>query len=248
MVKVKNRVSETGLNSRGFEMIIEEYNYANDITVKFTDSGNLLKTTYQNFKNGKVKNVYDRTIYGVGYFGEGDYKADLNGKRTKVYNTWVQMMNRCYNEKTHEKQPTYKGCTVSEKWHNFQVFAKWYDENFYEIEGERMELDKDILVKGNKVYSPENCIFVPKSINAMFGIRSVKRDSFPIGVYKHRNKYQASCYGVGHLGVFDNKEDAFDAYKTNKEKIIKKIAEDYKSRIPVTLYNALNNYVVEITD
>jgi hypothetical protein len=249
--KIVDRTSEVSLNKRGFEMIVEEYNGSGDMLVRFSESGNLVKTTYQSFKNGSVKNVYDKNIYGVGYFGEGEYKGRINGKLSKVYNTWVQMIHRCYSEYLQKKQPAYIGCSVAEEWHNFQNFAKWYDENYYEIEVEMMCLDKDILVKGNKHYSPETCIFVPKAINNLFIRRSVK--TLPIGVSKFRDKYQAYCHNpidskLQYLGVFDISEEAFNAYKSYKEQIIKEVAESYKSRIPVTLYDALTNYKVEITD
>jgi hypothetical protein len=163
------------------------------------------------------------------------------------------MIHRSYSDKLQIKQPAYKGCTVAEEWHNFQTFAKWFDENYYEVEGERMELDKDILVKGNKHYSPETCVFVPKTLNTLLIKASVRRGLLPIGVSKNNGKYQANCYNTSvgkleYLGRFDNPEDAFLVYKEYKEQNIKKVAEDYKSRIPEILYSALVNYKVEITD
>jgi hypothetical protein len=253
MPKVVDRTNEERLNSFGSHMIIESYTNSNDIQVRFTDTGNLVKARYWNFKRGLIKNVYDKAIYGVGFFGEGEYKSHLNGKRTKVYNTWIQMIHRSYSEKLQIKQPAYKGCSVVEEWHNFQNFAKWYEENYYEIEGQRMELDKDILVKGNKLYSPDTCVFVPKAINNLLIKPSMKRETLPVGVSKSKEKYQANCYNsssgkLEYLGVYDTKEEAFNAYKSYKEQYVKKVAEDYKSHIPVTLFEALMNYVVEITD
>lgn len=78
------------------------------------------------------------------------------------------MLERCYSARYQERKPTYKGCSVCDEWLNYQNFAKWYDDNYYEIKGEIMCLDKDILVKGNKIYSPENCVFVPNYINVLF--------------------------------------------------------------------------------
>jgi hypothetical protein len=163
-------------------------------------------------------------------------------------------MNRCYNEKYQEKRPTYLGCTVDSYFHNFQNFAKWYDENYYEIEGQRMELDKDILIKGNKIYSPETCVFVPQFINSLFVKSDTKRGGLPLGVHfdKQTKKYRASCNnGKGKqvpLGRFNSPEDAFQSYKKFKEDVIKKVAEEYKDNIPNVLYEAMINYKVEITD
>jgi hypothetical protein len=117
-----------------------------------------------------------------------------------------------------------------------------------------MCLDKDILIKGNKVYSPETCIFIPSEINTLFVKNDVNRGEFPIGVTfnKENNNYLSHCNNghrkIIHLGTFNNIEDAFKVYKEYKEKIIKQIAEEYKSKIPEKIYNAMINYDVEITD
>ena len=87
-----------------------------------------------------------KLIFSVGYNTKETYKSTENGKKTKCYQTWQNMLMRCYDEKFHARKPAYIGCKVCEEWHNFQNFAKWYEENYYEIEGERMYLDKDILV------------------------------------------------------------------------------------------------------
>jgi hypothetical protein len=131
-----------------------------------------------------------KRLHGVGYLGKGEYKSFENGKNTRQYMIWYSMINRCYNEKYHKKLPTYKDCTVSEEWHNFQNFASWYDQNYYEVNGEKMALDKDILIKGNKVYSSETCIFVPQFINSLFTKCNAIRGEFPIGVswHKHNKK------------------------------------------------------------
>ena len=78
------------------------------------------------------------------------------------------MLKRCYDPKYQEKEPTYKGCTVENHLLNFQHMCKWLEENYYEIPGETMCLDKDILCKGNKIYSRNTCIFVPERINLLF--------------------------------------------------------------------------------
>jgi hypothetical protein len=137
----------------------------------------------------------------------------------------------------------------------YKNFKEWYKENWYEIEGERMALDKDILYKGNKIYSPENCIFVPQRINSLFVKNDRRRGELPIGVNynKKRNKYRAQCnylsYGNVTLGSYDDPKEAFyKGYKPFKEKYIKEIADEYKDKIPQQLYDAMYNWVVEITD
>ena len=116
-----------------------------------------------------------------------------------------------------------------------------------------MNLDKDILVKGSKIYSPETCIFTPQFINTLFIKTNSKRGNFPIGVTykKDINKYLATVQIKKkhvHIGVFSNQEEAFHAYKQAKEQYIKKVADEYKDKIPQKLYEAMYNWKVEITD
>jgi len=243
------RIGEENVNSYGSTFKIVEYNNAHDIIVQFYD-GYKRKANYHRFSKGEVSNPYDRTVCGVGYFGEGNYIGIFKGKHHK----WVNMLHRCYNEKIYEKCPSYKGCTVCEEWHNFQVFAKWYDENYYEIDGQIMELDKDILVKGNKIYSPETCVFVPHNINVLFVKSNGKRGEFPIGVSLHKksNTYIASCKNKSTkkvtIGYYPTIELAFNTYKKYKEAVIKEVADEYKDKIPQKLYSAMYKYEVEITD
>ena len=167
------------------------------------------------------------------------------------------MLQRCYYPKFHEKESTYIECSVNKEWHNFQNFGIWYDENYYEIEGERTELDKDILYKGNKIYSPETCIFVPHAINSLFIKRQNVRGESVIGTTPKNDKYQVNCYLLNpktgkskqeYLGIYDTQEKGFEVYKHYKEKNIKEVADYFKGQIPQILYNALYNYEVEIYD
>ena len=254
-----DRTGETGINNFGSKMIIVEYRKTIDIDVYFPEYNWITKgTTYQNFKKGKIKCPYEKIYYDIGYLGEGKYKTWKNGKLTRVYKTWHSMLQRCYDEKYHEKYPTYIDCEVDKKWHNFQNFAKWYDENFYEVNNEKMCLDKDILYKGNKIYSPETCIFVPQTINLLFVKCDKSRGDSVIGTSLYKNgKYRTRCQIFNpktgktkskFLGYYDTQEKAFEVYKYYKEKNIKEVADYYKGQIPQKLYDALYNYEVEITD
>lgn len=247
----ENRIGTIGKNNYGSLMEVVAYNNVHDIWVKF-DKGKPVHTEWKNFIKGSVRNVYDRTVYGVGYLGENNKNGVT--KQTEQYIVWSSMIQRCYNEHRRNKYPSYKGCIVTEEWHNFQNFITWYDQNYYEVNDEVMQLDKDILSKGNKVYSPDLCIFVPKRINNLFLKCDSSRGDLPIGVTFHNinNNYMAQCRnGTGkliHMGSYDSVEVAFLAYKHFKEKLIKEVAEEYKDKIPVKLYNAMLKYQVEITD
>ena len=254
MVAKIDRTGERNINNFGSKMIISEYRNTRNINVYFEEYNWTAKSVqYGDFKNKKISCPYERRTCGVGYLGEGKYKVSENGKKTKCYKTWHDMLKRCYDEKFHKRELTYKNCKVCDEWLNFQNFAKWYYENYYEIEGERTELDKDILVKGNKIYSPETCVFVSHKINKLFVKRDKTRGEYPIGVCydKQNNNYVAHCGYKNkskHLGLYNTPEEAFKVYKQFKENYIKQIADEYKDKIPSKLYNALYEYKVNIND
>lgn len=195
----------------------------------------------------------NKKICGVGYLGVGYYKPTINGKTTIAYNAWRNMIHRCYDKEYQNIKTTYKECILCEEWLNFQNFAKWCDKNYYMIDNEIMNLDKDILCKGNKIYSPETCIFVPQRINKLFIKSNKRRGELPIGVChtNPKNKFKSYCSTQNkfiYLGNYITPELAFDAYKKCKENVIKEVADEYKNKIPKILYDAMYKYEVEITD
>lgn len=258
--KAIDRIGEKNINNFGSEMIITEYKKAIDIDVYFPQYNWTAKNKrYEHFKKGEIKCPYERTVYRIGYLGEGKYKVCENGKLTRVYDTWNHMLQRCYDEKFHKKRPTYKDCKASKEFHNFQNFGEWDDENYYQIEGEKMCLDKDILYKGNKIYSLNTCIYVPQTINNLFTKRQNGRGDNLIGTYYHKRDkvYQAQCNLINPeigkskqktLGIYDTEVEAFKVYKYYKERNIKEVADYYKDKIPTKLYQAMYDYEVEITD
>ena len=254
MRTIINREGETLVNNFGSTMIITTYRNTNDIDVYFPEyEWTAEHVKYGHFSRGMIRCPYERRVYGVGYIGEGPHRARENGEITKAYRAWHDMMKRAYNPKHHEKCPTYMDCTVHPDWHNYQVFHEWFDNNYYEIEGHLTNLDKDILIKGNKQYGPTTCILVPDFINTLFVKCDALRGELPIGVsYDDRtSKYVSFCRVSGkkkNLGYYDTSEEAFYAYKTFKEAHIKKVANDYIEYIPFELYEAMLEYEVEIDD
>ena len=235
-----DRMGETNINNFGSKMVIVEYRGCMDIDVYFPQYNWIAKSTrYDVFKNGNIKCPYERSVYGVGYIGEGKYKASENGKNTRVYDTWRGMLRRCYDSKYHKRRPTYRDCKVYEEFHNFQTFGDWDEDNYYEIEGEIMHLDKDILYKGNKIYIPDTCIYVPQTINSLFVKCDKSRGQSVIGTYRDKNgKYQVNCNLINpkigkskgkYLGRYETEIEAFEVYKYYKEKNIKEVANFYKN-------------------
>ena len=255
---IKNRLGEIRTMNCGEECEIVEYRSALDITVQFIKTGELVESRYSDFKIGNIKSRLTPSVYGVGIVGlETTIGGD--GKMIESYQTWKNMIRRCCDKKFQDKNPTYKDCSVCEEWLYYHNFKKWYNKNYYEVGNEKMCLDKDILIKGNKIYSPETCIFVPKNINVLFTKSDAKRGNLPIGVCWHKRgkKYQTRCKifditinksKLKFLACYNTPQEAFNAYKKAKEENIRQMADYYKEQIPKKLYNAMYKYEVHIDD
>lgn len=197
-----------------------------------------------------------RLVHGVGVYEKGNY---INSeKHKKCYDLWSGMLRRCYCKSELIRMPHYKDCEVCEEWLYFSNFEKWYNKQKYAYK-DNYQLDKDILCKGNKIYSPKYCVLVPKEINMLLVKRNKCRGNLPIGVsidtkYKHCRKYRVACSnGNGktiRLGEYDTVEEAFNVYKQYKENIIKEKSQEYydKGLINYKTYKALMKYKVNIDD
>jgi len=251
--KAKERIGMTKLNKKGEEMTIVSYKDALNIEVRFKGQKELIKTKYQHFIDGNIKRYSIANVYGHGIIGL-EHTCDTNGDVLDSYSCWKSMIQRCFSEKEKLRHPTYRDVTCCDEWIYYSNFKKFYDENYYEVDEHRIHLDKDILVKGNKIYSPQTCMFVPQNINTLFIKREGVRGKYPIGVsYNKPNKnYTSNCRdNKGNrklIGSFNTPEQAFYSYKESKENNIKQIAEEYKLLIPMKLYEAMCEYKVEITD
>lgn len=190
---------------------------------------------------------------GIGYFGVGPYIAKGAGEdhHTKEYEDWNSMLKRCYvRGKNHS---SYSDKYVSDDWKNFQNFAEWATKqpNFGR---DGWHLDKDLLVKGNIVYSEETCVYLPQEINSF--IKRKRGNDLPLGVdisYKYDGtpffRVQGSESGkVVYLGMFFDLEEAFMCYKKHKEGLAKDLARKWKRELPENAYLALLNYTVNIED
>ena len=176
--------------------------------------------------------------------------------KEKKYQLWYNMKTRCYNPNYHKVKPGYKDCTICNEWlDDRELFYEWVDMNFYKIKGEpTVELDKDILLPGNKIYGPDTCIFVPKRINDLFiHIHGRVDNGLPAGVtYSEKTgTYKVSAMLTCDdsdkkknvvLGYYDTIEEAFDVYKEHKKAEIIYIADLYRRKIPEQLYQAMVNW------
>lgn len=172
----------------------------------------------------------DKLAYGVGLYEKGEHPASINGINTKAYDAWRDMLRRCYSPKELEKHPTYIGCTVCNEWLNFQNFADWYCAN-YPQDGNKYQLDKDLKTLGNKVYSPESCLFVPKVVNTFTIDCGASRGQYLIGAcWDRRNeKFKARCCNpltgeYEYLGLFPSELQAHLAWRKRKSQLAYELA------------------------
>lgn len=253
-----NHLYEEKLNNQGCLMRIVECIDNKIVIVEFQDKYKArVKAQYGNFKLGSVRNPYAPTVYGVGMTGN-KYPAKINGKNTKEYDTWTNMIQRCFDTKLKEKQPTYENVDCCDEWLHFERFYEWLhsQSNFDKwYKNSRWAIDKDILIKGSKVYSPEACCLVPQNVNCLFLKREAERGNYPIGVSYKNDGFLASCHNPfindrEELGYYSTPEKAFYVYKNYKEDIIKQVAQiEYDSgNITDECYQAMMNYEVAIDD
>lgn len=255
------RVGKENINYQNCLMKIVKYKNTNDITVEFQDDYKAkIKTNYNCFIDGIVKNPYHPSICNIGITGM-KYKININGKHTKEYSVWTNLIHRSFDLKTKEEQPAYKDVTCCREWLLFENFYEWLhsQENFEKWhDNDRWCIDKDILIKGNKIYSPETCCLVPNNVNVLFTKCDKARGKLPIGVCKNGSGFQAWCSNrcidtkqPNSLGTYNTPEEAFYlGYKPYKESYIKQMAkiEFDKGNITKKCYEAMMNYEVEITD
>ena len=194
------------------------------------------------------------SVYGVGYLGGNlELKTSYNGKKCPIYNAWLRMLERCYSKKLHERFPSYIGCEVSDYFKNFSNFYEWCQDQLG-FNCDDYELDKDLLIKGNKIYSESTCVFIPSEINLLLTKSTASRGQHLIGVYwSNTNKAFVATVRKNkekreHLGLFNTELEAFDAYKTAKESFIKEQAEKWKGKIDPRAYEALMKYEVSSDD
>jgi hypothetical protein len=176
------------------------------------EEGTKVVTEYSPIKNKQVKNPNIPSVYNKGCVGQGPHVGFINGINTKEYDTWYSMLQRCYSEQALLKRPSYRGCTVSKRWLNFQFFCadvqrlknyKIWKTNKIPL---AWQLDKDTKVKGNKIYSKETCVFITIQENIV--------DSAVTGL-----TYLATRLSDGHTEEFTNQSEFARKYKLQRRTV-----------------------------
>lgn len=201
-----------------------------------------------------------KTVYGVG-INDADYVTEkketigrVNGKQKQkqvwicpFYRTWKGMLERCYSIKFHERSPSYKGCSVSEEWHTFSNFKAWMETQQWEGN----QIDKDLLIEGNKIYSSVTCVFVTQMVNSFTTAREAARGEWMIGVNWSKSKkiFRAQCRNpftkkIGYLGSFACEHQAHQAWLNRKLELAKELAGVQKDeRVAKALIERYSNKV-----
>lgn len=241
--KANKALEGSVLPSKSFGMF-EIVNYVSnkEVYIKFLETGCILCCGYHSVRNGSVCDYLSRKLYGVGYLGAQKIAKDDQ----PIYRRWVGMIQRCY----YKPMPAYKECTVCEEWHNLQNFLAWCKLNGFSKD---YHLDKDLLVKGNKVYSPETCCFMPNELNQFTVQAKNRRGVYKIGVAfdKNNRRYKAVCRHDGKsisIGSYLTEMEAFMAYKLYKEAKAKTYAKQYEDILAEKVIQALLKFTVEEDD
>ena len=251
-VSYKDCVGKVCKSKSSGDFKILKYNDTANVEIQFLTTGYEMVARLNHIRNGEVKDLHSPSVHGVGIIG-AKYPVSEGGIHTKDYALWKNMLTRCYSDSYKKKHPTYEGCEVSENFKSYEYFYEWC-QNQIGFDNEGWQLDKDLLVKGNKVYSENSCIFIPSEINTLLIKRAASRGGYLIGVsWSKTNKAFVAKVGKSkgkreHLGYFNTELEAFNAYKTAKEAFVKEQANKWKDKIDERAYNALMNYKVSTDD
>ena len=175
---------------------------------------------------------YRRVYEECGYLGmKHDYQEPS-------YLLWKNVIQRCYNKKIHIYKPEYKDKSVCEEWLNYTNFKLWYDEHFISVKNNQVDLDKDLLVQGNKIYSPETCVFLLHYQNTMF--ESSAKDKI------YENEDGTFVIGGGKKKKYATLKEAEDIVCKRNQIRIESVAEKCKGKIPMCAYEAMLNWDVQL--
>lgn len=233
----------------GCRCVVIEYRSSQSIDIIFNDAHKHKMTVRaQNLRTGCIKNPYHPSVFGVACVGVGPHPVSENRRDTNLYARWKAILQRCYSESWKSRYPTYRECTIAKEWLNFQNFADWvtsqvgYNEKDWQI-------DKDFLLEGNKHYGPDTCALIPQRVNKLM-VGTNGSNGLPRGVSWHSRygAYGATCRDGSNrevfLGRFKTAQEAFDAYKKFKEKVIRSAANEFMAILDPRVYDALMRYEV----
>lgn len=198
-----------------------------------------------------------KLVYGKGY-NDGSRPAGSggSGRLLKEYTLWCDMLRRCFdnNAQSLSRNASYVVCSVSCNFLNYAFFHDWCQNQIgfgnVDEKGRSWQLDKDILIVGNKTYNENTCVFLPQEINTFFISCYKPKGKNTLGVYFDTEscKYKAQCQKAGkvrNLGRFNTPEEAFAVYKPFKENLCKQLALKWESEIDPRLFTTMMKWEVK---
>lgn len=231
---------------------VEEYRSCHEVDIVF-ENGERATVKWDDFKKGRVRNAYTPTILGKGFMGKGPHSRKTH---LREYEMWVHMIERCYSPLLKKRAPGYEGVTCCDRWLNFQHFCEdihAYGQDVYDKDA-KYELDKDLLVSGNKFYCPERCCLLPTELNCILTQATRGRGDLPVGVFKDYDRGGYRCqiskkdriYKSGQR--FKTPEEAFAWYKVEKEAYVRERTDAWSDKLAPHVVDALFKWEVHITD
>ena len=226
------------------EVVVEKYESASRVHVRFKNTGNVVITCMSTLRSRSLKDKQAPSILGFGIVGEDI--PSKGGVQDKAYGAWHGILARCLNPKTKAKQPTYADCKVHEDWQYYQNFKEW----FYNQVGSGLEgyqVDKDLLVRGNLLYSADTCCLIPRDLNTYLASLPVYGCTTCIDFKVNVCQYAVEVTHEGckyHLGYFNTYKQAFMELKTFKEQKLREFAEKYKGLVSDHVRERLLTYEI----
>ena len=239
MIKVGDRFK----NTKGSEYVVVEYLNYEKITVEFCDEHKYRVIKGGDcVKSGNIKNPYHPLLFGVGYYGVGQYKAK-EGPSSKgfsilpAYSAWSNMLSRCY-DKNYTSSALYEDSVVHEDWHCFQTFAQWYYTELSDLKCTgKSYLDKDIVGDG-RIYSERSCCIVPPAINMIITQKYSGR--YLTGVTKSSKESYRVTPGYDCSNErFKDEKAAHMAFVEAKAEKIKSLANEHREILRPHVYETL---------
>ena len=255
-------IGDTLKNNEGYNFTIENYIDARTVTIRWLDCGTTEICSSGNLVKGAVKYLNKPSVFGVGFIGYGKFvpgeKRLQEGQERLnkyIHRHWRHVLERTIADRDIKR---YEDCSVCPEWYSLQNFAEWAadQKNSTKIEdnGRLYHLDKDMVCKGNRVYCPEYCVFIPNEVNAFYTRREIGNTGFPgVNYIKPatsgaKEGYIARCVTGKereYLGYYDTAEEAFYRYKVAKEKSARELASRWENKIDNRVIEYLNNFKVD---
>lgn len=229
------------MNDKQYNAVLERYSAGDDITEEliYEIVNDILYKA-----DDWYANKWKRTLFGIGYLGCSDSFATRDNY---IYSKWANMMQRCYDEETHKLKPYYASCTAEIEWHNFSNYREWHKENA--MGNMKVDLDKDILIRGNTVYGSDTCTLVSHFTNTVF--ETTRGIDTNIAYNNTTGKYDVTMSILGKrkdVGSFDSEGEARQGFIDYKQDYIRNVAKKCEGKVPNKTYEAMLKWKVEIED